>query len=118
MKKVLITEDDQFLIKMYKLNLEQEGIEIDIAKNGEEAIAAMDKEQPSLLLLDLLMPKVDGFSVLEHYKEKAYDFPVIILSNLSQDVDREKCKELGAKDYFVKSDTDIEELVNMVKKYI
>ena len=59
-KKVLIAEDDVFLTKMYKLNLEQEGIDVTIVKNGEDAIAAMDQEQPTLLLLDLLMPKVDG----------------------------------------------------------
>lgn len=117
-KKILVAEDDQFLIKMYKINLEQEGLEITIAKNGEEAIAEMDKDQPALLILDLLMPKVDGFAVLEHVKEKGYTFPVIILSNLSQEVDQKKCEELGAVGYFVKSDTDIEDLVKKVKSYL
>jgi len=117
-KKILIAEDDSFLMKMYKLNLDQSGWEIEIVEDGEKAIASMDKSKPDILLLDLLMPKVDGFAVLEHVNEKEYKFPVIIMSNLSQEVDQQKCKDLGAKDYFVKSDMDIDQLLTRVKKYI
>lgn len=118
-KRILIAEDDAFLNKMYKLNLErEEECDVRFAENGEEAIIAMDEEQPELLLLDLLMPKVDGFAVLEHIREKGYDFPVIILSNLSQEIDQQKCMELGAKDYFVKSDMDLDELLDKVKRHL
>ena len=117
-KKILIAEDDQFLIKMYKLQLEDSSADVEIAVNGKEAIASINKEQPDLLLLDLLMPEVDGFQVLEHIKEKKYKFPVVILSNLSQEVDKDKCLALGAKDYFVKSDMDLEELGEKIAKYL
>lgn len=89
-----------------------------VAENGEEAILAMDESQPELLLLDLLMPKKDGYAVLHHVKEKSYPFPVIIMSNLSDELDREKCLSLGAKDFFVKSDMDEDELWPTIQKYL
>ncbi len=118
-KKILIAEDDSFLIKMYKLNLGAvEDFAVTVAMNGEEAITQLDAEQPDLLILDILMPKKDGFGVLEHCKEKGYTMPILILTNLSQDVDKEKCMELGAKDYYVKSDMDVDDLVDMVKNCV
>ncbi len=89
-----------------------------VAENGEEAIAAMDESQPDLLLLDLLMPKKDGYAVLNHVKGKAYAFPVIIMSNLSDELDKEKCLSLGAKDFFIKSDMDEDELWPTIQKYL
>lgn len=117
-KYILIAEDDAFLSKMYKFHLsETEGWEVEVARNGEEAVVAMDKKKPDILLLDLLMPKLDGYGVLEHKTKKGYKFPVIILSNLSQEVDRAKCSEMGAVDYFVKSETEMEDLSEKIKKY-
>jgi len=120
MTKILIAEDDTFLIKMYKINIGQAipDAELEVAENGSIAIEKLDANQPDLLLLDLLMPSVDGFAVLEHIKEKGYDFPVVILTNLSQDIDKKKCTELGAEDYYVKSDMDLDELLVRIKKYI
>ena len=115
-RKILIAEDDPFLTKMYALNLQAENTDIEIVGNGELAIIAMDKKQPDILLLDLLMPKVDGFAVLEHIKKKQYRFPVIVLSNLSQEIDQKRCTQLGAKDYFVKSDMDLDELSKKVQE--
>lgn len=117
-KRILIAEDDQFLNKMYRLNLEQEGWDVEIVNNGKKAIEAIEKDAPDVLLLDLLMPKVDGFAVLEHIRIKKHKFPVIIMSNLSQEIDQTKCKELGAKDYFVKSDMDLEELSKKISTYL
>ena len=116
-KYVLIAEDDQFLSKMYRFHLEEEGWDVEVAPNGEEAIAAMDKKKPDILLLDLLMPKVDGYGVMEHIKKKGYKFPFIIMSNLSQQIDTEQCKEFGAKDYFVKSEIEMESVSEKIKKY-
>lgn len=119
-KKILIAEDDHFLVKMYKLQLEDgiADITVEIALNGQEAIDSLKKELPDLLLLDLLMPEVDGFHVLEYIKKEKLQLPVVILSNLSQDVDKEKCIALGAKDYFVKSDMDLDELSDKIKKFL
>ena len=118
-KTILIAEDDSFLVKMLKLNLEEiEDVNVAIAANGEIAIEKIDESLPDLLLLDLLMPKIDGFSVLEHIKEKGLDVPIVILSNLSQEIDQKKCNELGCKDYFVKSDMDVDELVKKLQTYL
>lgn len=117
-KVVLIAEDEVILSKMYKFNIEQAGFDVVMAANGQEAIDAMDKQRPDVLVLDLLMPKVDGFGVLEHMKSKKYMFPIIVLSNLSQDFDMNKCKELGVSDYFVKSEMDLNNLIEKMKKLV
>ena len=117
-KKILIAEDDQFLNKMYKLHFEDnEDYEVDTVHNGEEALKKIEESAPDLLILDLLMPKMDGFTVLEKLQGKL-DFPVIILTNLSQKADEARCKELGASDFFVKSDVDLDDLSAKVKKHI
>ncbi|MDD4628781.1 MAG: response regulator [Candidatus Peribacteraceae bacterium] len=117
-KRILIAEDDVFLCKMYKLGLEGLGYEIEMVPNGKDAIAAVAKNPPDLLLLDLLMPDVDGFEVLREIREKGQKFPVIILSNLSQEIDKEKCRTLGASDYFTKSDMELDQLAAIIKKYV
>lgn len=114
---ILIAEDDSFFAETIQLSLEEHGATVKIARNGEEAIEMIDKHQPALLLLDLLMPKKDGFAVLMHVKDKKYSFPIVILSNLSDEMDDERCKELGVKDYYIKSDMDEDELWPKIKKY-
>lgn len=113
---ILIAEDDRFLAETIAASLQDHGKSVTVVLDGEQAIAAMDKQQPDILLLDLLMPKADGHAVLRHCKEKGYTFPVIILSNLSDDVNKESCKEMGAVDYFIKSDMDEDDLWPMVEK--
>ncbi len=117
-KTILVAEDDAFLGETISIGLREHGMSVTLATNGEEAIAAVDKKQPDLMLLDLIMPKKDGFAVLQHIKDKKYAFPVIILSNLSGDMDPEKCFALGAKDYYVKSDMDEDELWPKIQKYL
>ncbi len=116
-KSVLLVEDNAFLRETIRLSLQEHGVEVSEASNGEEAITILEKEQPQLLLLDLLMPKRDGYSVLSHIRERAYTFPVVILSNLSDYLDSEKCMKLGAKDYIIKSDMDEEDLWVKLQKY-
>lgn len=117
-KTILIAEDDAFFGETIQLSLQEQGMKVQLVKNGEEAIAAIDKKRPDLLLLDLLMPKKDGFAVLHHVKDKGYVFPIVILSNLSDEMDDERCKELGVKDYYIKSDMDEDELWPKIKKYL
>jgi len=117
-KTILIAEDEEFIANLYKVNLEQHGVEVEVAADGSAAIEALDQTQPNLLLLDLLMPETDGFQVLAHIKEKGYTFPVVILTNLSQEIDKQKCEELGAEDFFVKSDLSVEELWDRLSKYL
>lgn len=115
---VLVAEDDAFFRETIQLALEEHGMKVVTAKHGAEAIEILGSLTPDLMLLDLLMPHTDGFAVLRHIHDKKYAFPVIILSNLSDDIDHEKCFALGAKDYFIKSDMDEDELWPKISKYL
>lgn len=117
-KTILLAEDDSFLAETIQLALEEHDMHIVVAENGERAIEILTDVKPDLILLDLLMPKKDGYAVLNHLKERASTVPVIILSNLSDELDREKCLALGAKDYFIKSDMDEDELWPKVQRFL
>lgn len=115
--KILIAEDDSFLAQMYSEKLETEGFKVVLATNGVEAIDRMKLEKPDLLLLDLLMPKKDGFEVL---KEKIADkdiknIPVIVLTNLSQNEDIKRCYDLGARDFMIKAYFIPAEIISKIK---
>ncbi len=116
--KVLIAEDDKFLVSAYRLKLEKEGVEVEIALDGEEALEKLKSFKPDVMLLDLMMPKVDGFEVLERLKkEGGIQIPIIVASNLGQAEDVERAKKLGAVDYVVKSDIALDDLIAKVKSY-
>ncbi len=119
-KNVLIIEDDRFLSSLIKARLEKDGFSTPQAFDGEEGIGALKKEKPDLIVLDLIMPKVSGFEVLEAISldPQLNKIPVVILSNLAQDSDIEKAKSLGATEYFVKVRVSIDDLVNKVKNII
>jgi len=120
MNHVLIAEDEEFLVRALKDNLETEGYTVDTASNGEEAIESIKKNRPDIILLDLLMPKKDGFYVLQEVtKNPEWKLiPIIVLSNLGGDEEIKKALLMGADDYFVKSQHPIEEVVERVKKYL
>jgi DNA-binding response OmpR family regulator len=118
MKHILLAEDEAFLKETIQLELESRGVTVHAVMNGEEAIADIEKGEPVLLLLDLLMPKKDGYAVLQYIREHGFTFPVVILSNLSNEMDREKCLMLGAKDYFIKSDMDEDELWPKIQAHL
>lgn len=115
---LLIVEDEKPLARVMGLKLNSIGYKTTAVFNGEEAIAALAKQSFDLIILDLLMPKVDGFAVLAHLNKLGIKTPVIVASNLSQNEDIEKAKKLGAVDYFVKSDVTLVEMVNKVKQYV
>ncbi len=117
-KKVLIVEDEQQLAKALKFKFANSGLEATAVYNGEEAIALIEKEKFDVILLDLMMPKVDGFGVLKKIKELGIRTPVIVASNLGQEHDINEAKKLGAKDYVIKSNTPIAEIVEKVQKVI
>lgn len=118
MTKILIAEDEEFIASLYKLELERHGAEVKIVVNGQEALEAIAQEHFDALLLDLMMPVVDGFEVLEQLKAKSINLPTLVLTNLSQVADQEKCAELGAKDYVIKADTDAPEVWAHVQKLL
>ena len=117
-KKILIVEDEKPMARALELKLNKSGFEAKALFNGEEALKILETEKFDLILLDLVMPKVDGFAVLTALKEREIETPIIVTSNLSQEEDFKRAKELGAKDYFVKSDTPIADIVEHIKKFL
>lgn len=119
-KKILIAEDDQFLSKIYQTKLSKEGYGLYIASNGEEALEKAKTNIPDLILLDMIMPKKNGFEVLKELKEteNLKTIPVIVLSNLGQNSDMEKAIGLGAKDYIIKTDIAFSSLLTKIQKYL
>ncbi len=118
---VFIVEDDVLINKAYSAKFAHEGIAVKIAEDGEEATEMLKGDDlPVLILLDLMLPKKDGFKVLEEIKQDARlkDIPVLILTNLAQEMDAKRGLSLGAKEYLVKADLKIEGLVKKVKQYL
>lgn len=113
-KKILIIEDERPMAHALELKLTHVGFEVRTVFNGEDAITLLKKETFMLILLDLVMPKMDGFKVLENLKERKIKIPVIVLSNLSQAEDEKRVKALGAKEFFIKSNTPIAFIVDRV----
>ena len=110
-KKILIAEDEKPMANALGLKLRSAGFETTLVYDGEAAVEAAKKTSFDLIILDLVMPKKDGFSVLAELNRLNIAIPVIVSSNLSQDEDIKRAKELGARDYFIKSDTTLAEIV-------
>lgn len=117
-KKLLLAEDERAIAKALQLRLGLSGFDVELASNGEEALSLMKEKKFDLLLLDIMMPKMDGFSVMEEMKKTKNKTPVIILSNLSQEDDAKRAKELGAIDFFIKSNTPLADIVAKINKFL
>ena len=117
MQKILVIEDDTFLRELIVQKLLKEGYEIVEAVEGEDGIKKVTEENPDIILLDIILPGIDGFEVLKKIKadEKVKDIPVIILSNLGQQDDIDKGIKLGAKDYLIKAEFTPGEIVEKVR---
>lgn len=117
MKKILIIEDDSFLLGLEASKLKNSGYEILSASNGEEAVEKMKETGISVILLDLILPNFDGFDLLKKIRtsENTKNVPVIIFSNLSEKKDLEKAQGLGANKFIVKSNVTLDELVKDVE---
>lgn len=120
MAKILFIEDESALQKAATQVLSEEGFQVLSALDGEMGVELAKKEIPDLVLLDLIIPKKDGFSVLEELKagESTKNIPVIILSNLEGSVDVERAIELGATTYLVKTNYRLEEVVGKIKSVL
>jgi two-component system, OmpR family, alkaline phosphatase synthesis response regulator PhoP len=119
-KKILLAEDDKFISRAYEDGLGKAGFEVVVANDGGEAIAKVKSEKPDIVLLDLIMPTKNGFEVLEELKldPDLSKIPVVVLSNLGQDSDVKKSKDLGAVDYLVKSNFSMKEVIEKIKFYL
>jgi CheY-like chemotaxis protein len=121
-KKILLMEDEEIMINLLKKKLVKEGYEVLVAKDGDEGLKMLKemKPKPDLILLDIIMPKLGGFEVMEEMKKdkELQDIPVIIISNSGQPVELERAKNLGAKDWVIKTDFDPQEVIIKVKKIL
>ena len=118
--KILIIEDDKFLRELISQKLLKEGYDIIEAMDGEKGIEEVKKEKPDLILLDLILPGIDGFEILAKIKAdpKISKIPVIILSNLGQKTDIQKGLEMGAVDYLIKAHFTPAEIVEKIRQVI
>lgn len=119
-KRVLVIEDEAPLSKILAETLTESGFEVDVAVHGEEGWHKARENRPDLILLDIIMPRLDGFVFLKRLRtnKKLATIPVIILSNLGQDSDIAEARELGAMDYLVKSNHTIEAIVQRVQQVL
>lgn len=119
-KKILLVEDDDALASVYETRLEAEGFAVKRVPNGEDALAAALEYKPVLILLDVMMPKVSGFDVLDILRNtpETAEVKIIMLTALSQDSDREKAESLGVSDYLVKSQVVISDVVDKIRQHI
>lgn len=118
--KILVVEDEDFLRKMYQVGLEKEGLEVVTASDGEQALEVCGREEPDLILLDLVLPKKTGFEVLATLKEDEHtkDIPVVVLSGLAQKKDVHSALEAGAEDYFIKTEQTVKDIAENIKKVL
>lgn len=116
--KILIVEDERPLAHALELKLGHEGYQTSVASTGNQALQMGLSNEHAIILLDLILPELDGFTILKELKAKGVKAPVVVLSNLGQDEDQKKAKELGAAAYLVKSNSPLSEIVALVKKLL
>lgn len=117
MKKILIAEDDKFLASAYHMKLCSSEYEVVIVADGQELMNYLSAQKPDLIMLDLIMPEKDGFSVLEDLRKnpKLRTIPVMVVTNRDEKADMARCKELGVREYILKNRMSLDELCHKVK---
>ena len=119
-KRILLVEDDDALANVYQTRLEAESFNVCRVANGEDALSTALEYHPDLVLLDIMMPKVSGFDVLDIFRNtpQTANLKIIVLTALSQESDRQRADKLGADDYLVKSQVVIADVVDRIKKQL
>ena len=119
-KKILVVEDDKFLLKAYEIKFKQSDFDVILATDGINGFKLAEKEKPSLIILDLMLPRMNGFEFLKKIKsdEKLKNIPIIVISVLGQKVDQERAIKLGAEKYFIKTDYTLEEIIKNLNKIL
>ena len=120
MAKILLVEDDPFLTTMYKTRFEKEGHEVMVASDGETALATLKATPPQLVVLDVMLPKIGGFAILEEMQksDSLKKIPVVVLSNLGSTEAMEKAKAFGVKEFLVKAKNTPTQILETIKKYL
>jgi CheY-like chemotaxis protein len=119
-QRILLVEDDDALASVYQTRLEAEGLNVRRVSNGEDALANALSFKPNLVLLDVMMPKVSGFDVLDILRNtpETANLKIVMLTALSQDSDKERAEALGVDDYLVKSQVVIADVVDRIKHHL
>lgn len=119
-KKILVIDDDITLLEMYKERLELANFQVEIATNGEEGLKKVQESKPDLILLDVMMPRVNGFDVIESLKkdQSTASIPVIMLTALVQETSKLRAQESGAVGYIIKSETMPGEVIKQIEETI
>lgn len=119
-KKVLLAEDDPDMLDALKDTFESNGFIASTARNGEEGLAVAIKEKPAIIILDILMPKMDGLTMLKKLREDSWGqyAPVVILTNLSESTKLAEALEIGVSEYIIKTDISLKDLVEKAKRII
>ncbi len=117
-KKIIIAEDEKSIAKILAAKLNKSGYDAQAVFNGKELVEKLEQEKFDLILLDLIMPQMDGFQVLEHMNQKKIKVPVIVSTNLGQKEDEDQVRKLGAVDYLVKANNPLNEVLKKVEKYL
>ncbi len=117
---ILMIEDDVFLAEIFKKRLEKVGYQVVLADNGEKGLSLAKKDKPDLILLDMILPKMNGFEVLKKLKrnKKYENIPVVVLTNLSSKQDIKKAFELGATEYLIKFHVTPKEIIEKIKELL
>jgi len=120
MAKILFIEDDPLLVKIYSTRLSADGFEVLSAENGEEGLQMAETQTPALIVLDIMMPRLDGFSVLEKLRasEKTKNTPILVYSNLGQEDEIARAKKMGATDFIIKANLSPTEMIAKIKEYL
>jgi CheY-like chemotaxis protein len=120
MKYIIVAEDDKFYANVYKVKLGNLGYDVTVVMDGDKAIEEAKIRKPDIFLLDMVMPGKDGFATIKALRaiNEFRHIPIIILSSLSQEEDRKKALELGANDYWVKTNISISAVASKIKEYL
>jgi len=119
-KVLLIIEDDPLIVKIYSTRLKADGYDVYSAENGEDGIVLIREKKPDVIVLDVMMPRVDGFGVLEAIasQEDTKNIPVLVYSNLASEEEIARAKAMGAREFVVKADISPTEMVTKIKGYL
>jgi DNA-binding response OmpR family regulator len=121
-KKIILVEDDDFLRELASKKIMESGYDVEVASTGEEGMKKIEEGDFGLILLDIILPGMDGFEILKkvngHKKKKISDIPVVMLSNLGQEEEIQKAKDLGADDYLIKAHFTPDDIVKKIRDYI
>jgi DNA-binding response OmpR family regulator len=119
-KTILLADDEQFIVVAYGDGLERAGYQVLTASNGTDALSVLKKNKPDLLVLELMIPKINGFELLQNMKENPLlaKIPVLILTNLSQESDREEAQSFGVADFLVKSEISLQDVLHRVDQLL